>query len=300
MGLSAKSKLLIFGGAGLAILFLVLGVIQMFRTPEPAVAAATPAAAPAVAIVAKAGRAIKVGETITGDMIVNLPFNPSLHQVVATPQEIIGKVAIRDIAANTAIAREWVDIDSNLAMRVPIGKRAVSIETNSEIAVAGLIRPGNVVDVQVVYPGMDALTSARAQGRSRSETVLQSIQVLAVGELVLGETGGSDGVAPPARTVTLALTPDEVGMLALAKNTGLILLSLRNPLDVAMADTIPFVASGGADFDPYPNFEPPAAAPARSSAPRPPARKPKPSAPKAQVELNIGGRKQTLTAESAS
>lgn len=303
MGWSVKAKGLIIGGAALAVLFLVLGIMQMFNAPEPSVAAAAPLAQPTSAIVAKAAKPIKVGETIGGDMIVNLPFDPKRHQVIATPQEIIGKVVIRDIPSGAPVSRDWVDIDSNLAMRVPLGKRAVSIETNSEIAVAGLIRPGNVVDIQVVYPGTDALTSARAQGRSRSETVLQNIQVLAVGELVLGEAeAGADATAPPpaaARTITLALTPDEVGMLALAKNTGLILLSLRNPLDIVIADPAVATSAGGANPDPF-AAETPVIRSAPSTASRRTARKRKAAAPKAQAELNVAGRKQTLTAESAS
>ena len=99
------------------------------------------------------------------------------------------------------------------------------------------MRPGDRVDVQVIYPGADAISGARGMGRSRAETLLQMVQVLAVGELVVGtsQSTGSEGQQsapqPPARTVTLALTPEQVSTLSLAKSTGGLYLSLRNPID---------------------------------------------------------------------
>src|SRR3546814_10336203 len=67
------------------------------------------------------------------------------------------------------------------------------------------------------------------------------VQVLAVGEVVVGTqqasgaNGGVEGALssppPPARTVTLALTPAQGSILSLAKNIGALTLSLRNPAD---------------------------------------------------------------------
>jgi pilus assembly protein CpaB len=120
--------------------------------------------------------------------------------------------------------------------------RAMSIDTTAEIAVAGLVRPGDRVDVQVVYPGEDAIMGARGLGRSHAQTLLQMVQVLAVGDVVVGAAAPTDGIAgaaaappPPARTVTLALSPEQVSTLSLAKNVGALYLSLRNPNDAEVA-----------------------------------------------------------------
>ena len=301
MKLRKAPLVLILAGSLLAVLFMALGLREFLRPDtdsEIAGATAIVAEKAVAGVVARASRPIAVGETITGDMIVNARFDPSRHARVATPEEIIGRVAVRPIAANALISREWIDLGAKLAIRVPLGRRAISLDTNAEIAVAGLVRPGDLVDVQVVYPGSDALSGARPAGPSRTETVLQTVQVLAVGELVLGsEEEGTTG-APPARTVTLALTPDEVAVLALAKSTGTIQLSLRNPMD---AD---YVFTKMLESD-----APPAADPVRmvgfaepeQAAPRPrrrtaPARAS--TQPSRGVDLVIGARRETLFAES--
>lgn len=297
MKVSGRLLAIILVGVVVSGLFLFLGLRELSQAPEelPRIDATTSDARDS--IVAKAARPIEVGETITGEMVVNVPFDPARHGTIATPAELIGKVAVRSIAADALVDRSWVDLQSNLAMRVPVGKRAVSIDTNSEIAVAGLLRPGNTVDVQVVYPGADAIIGARLEGRSRTETVLQAVQVLAVGETVLGvdEQGGlTGGAASPARTVTLALTPEEVAAFSLAKSTGTILLSLRNPGDDSYAPAFTAVSQYAARSDPGIDASPAPISmrrPARTAVPRPKAE------PAAKVELVIAGRRETLSTE---
>jgi pilus assembly protein CpaB len=199
-------------------------------------------------VLAATTRPIRTGETITADMIRNAATDPARHPGIAIPQEAIGKVATRDIPANTLIPRHMLGGEANLAIRVPIGMRAISIDTTAEIAVAGLVRPGDRVDVQVVYPGEDAIAGARGNGSSRARTLLQLVPVLAVGDIVVGTqapqsasatiAGATTSTPTPApayaqtaRTVTLALTPPQVAELSLAKNVGSLTLSLRNPDD---------------------------------------------------------------------
>ncbi|HKT75148.1 MAG TPA: Flp pilus assembly protein CpaB, partial [Sphingobium sp.] len=241
MRLGLKARIMMGGGLLLALLFLLLGVRELRRDAATSAMAATAPAQPRstapVAILAAAARAIRVGETITADMIRNAPTDPQRHPMIATAAELVGKVATRAIVAGALIPRDAVGGEAKLAIRVPVGMRAISIDTTAEIAVAGLVRPGDRVDVQVVYPGADAISGARGAGRSRAQTLLQMVQVLAVGEAVLGTqppagaSGELSAPPPPARTVTLALTPDQVSTLALAKSTGALTLSLRNPID---------------------------------------------------------------------
>jgi len=159
----------------------------------------------------------------------------------------MGKVALMPIPAGAPIGRSAIGSEDKLAIRVPVGMRAISINTTDEIAVAGLIRPGDRVDVQTVYPGADMSGGLRGTGRSKAVTLLQLVPVLAVGEAVIGmeaqpsaassPTGLSPPPPQPARTVTLALTPEQVSTLALAKSIGALYLALRNPADKALALT---------------------------------------------------------------
>lgn len=229
-------------GSLAALLFLMLGVLELRRPARAAISAAPAAMSPSrtvapVAVLAVAARPIEIGETITASMVHNASADPARNPAIATPSEVIGKVATRSIPAGAMIERAAIDIATKLAIRVPVGMRAVSMDTTAEIAVSGLIQPGDRVDVQVVYPGADAISGGRGETQSRAQALLQMVPVLAVGELVVGTQSPSGAQAtmssppPPARTVTLALNPDQVSVLSLAKATGSLYLSLRNPAD---------------------------------------------------------------------
>ncbi|EQB09611.1 Flp pilus assembly protein CpaB, partial [Sphingobium sp. HDIP04] len=257
MRLGSKAKLTIAVGLTAASAFLALGVRELRNASAATVQGqAAPVRVAAPVLLVRAARAIRTGETITAAMIRNAPGDPARYPYAATSAEVVGKVATRDIGLHALIARDAVGMESKLAIRVPMGMRAISIDTTAEIAVAGLIRPGDRVDVQVVYPGADAISGARGSGRSRAQALLQMVQVLAVGEVVVGTqqasgaNGGVEGALssppPPARTVTLALTPEQVSILSLAKNIGALTLSLRNPADSAQV-AVAVAASAGVE-----------------------------------------------------
>lgn len=293
MRLDKKAKLIMLAGAATASVFTFLGIREMTGSSSDISAHAEEMPQPVQqqVLLAATTRPVMTGETFTADMFRSASSSPDQHPGVASTAEVVGKVAARDIPANTLISRDSLTPETRLAIRVPVGMRAISIETTDEIAVAGLIRPGDQVDVQVVYPGEDALNGARRDGRSRAASLLQMVEVLAVGAVVVGEpanNGTFDAPPPPARTVTLALSPEQVSTLSLAKNTGTLYLSLRNPKDQDFAD------SWQADAGPAPIAYAPA--PRRYSAPAPrraAAAAPAKPAPRS-IELNVGGRKQTI------
>lgn len=313
MRLGSKAKLTIGIGLVAAGAFGFLGVRELSRPAAPEVQARTPAAAPqpSMLVLAASTRTIRIGETITADMIRNAAFAPGRYPSAATPAEVIGQVATRDIPPNTLIPRSVIGRDAKLAIRVPVGMRAITIDSTAEIAVAGLVRPGDRVDVQVVYPGEDAISGARGNGSSRARTLLQMVPVLAVGDAVIGTrppatTSGevvgavasASGAQPgagaiPARTVTLALTPAQVSELSLAKNIGTLALSLRNPDDRDQVEVAQIASS--------PNrATPPASAPvfAAPAAMQPAAARPAPrQASRSEshgIELVVGGNREVI------
>ena len=300
MRLGSKAKLTIAVGLTAASAFLALGIREMRNAAAATVQSqAAPIRSASPTLLVQAARAIRTGETITAAMIRNASGDPARYPYAATSTEVLGKVATREIGLHALIARDAVGMESKLAIRVPVGMRAISIDTTAEIAVAGLIRPGDRVDVQVVYPGADAISGARGSGRSRAQALLQMVQVLAVGEVVVGtqQISGANGVEgaissppPPARTVTLALTPEQVSILSLAKNTGALTLSLRNPADSAPV-AVAVAASAGPEPMAAPAPIPVAAAPAPRAAARP--------APHA-IELVVGNRRETIYSGSTA
>jgi pilus assembly protein CpaB len=307
MRLGARARLTTGIGVLAAAGFVVLGVRQLGRAaPQAAASAGEPArgAAANVVLLAAATRAIRTGETITAAMVRGAALNPARHPMAASPAEAIGKVATQDIPAGALIARTALDRDARLAIRVPLGMRAISIDTTAEIAVAGLLRPGDRVDVQVVYPGADAISGARGSGRSQARTLLQMVQVLAVGDSVLGAQADDGGDAPgarekslspgpgAARTVTLALFPQQVAALSLARSTGTLHLSLRNPDDAAQPRIAGAVSTGPLPTSAMPPPRPAAMAPRTptiAAAPPPPPR------PRAHaIDLVVGGERRVI------
>ena len=316
MRLGSKAKLTIGIGLVAAAGFAALGLREMGKAGQDvadlAARAAVQRSTPAQPLLVATTRPIRIGETIRADMIRSANADPMKFPTAISAAEILGKVATRDIPGNSLIPREAIGQETKLAIRVPMGMRAISIDTTAEIAVAGLVRPGDRVDVQVVYPGEDAITGARGNGRSEARTLLQMVPVLAVGDVVVGTAVQSGTVAsavgqggaevsapppPPARTVTLALSPEQVSRLSLAKSTGALYLSLRNPDDNAQVAL-------AADDGPRPltRAVPRDLVPMQRAAPRPPAPRPaKAPAPKAHaIELVVGGNSATIYSGSAS
>lgn len=114
------------------------------------------------------------------------------------------------------------NVAKELSYKVPEGKRAISISINAVSGVAGLIKPGNFVDLLLSYEK----ASTDSELKQNSVTVLQNIQVLAVG----GEMQKKEGVQA-AENITLAVSPQDAELVTLSENLGKLKLTLRSNAD---------------------------------------------------------------------
>lgn len=103
----------------------------------------------------------------------------------------------------------------HLAERVPLGRRAVTIAVDESNALAGLLRPGDRVDV------------SWSEESGRVPRTLANLPVLAVGDQVA--TAWRGDAAERFATVTLEVDLAAARLLAGAR--GRLALSLRNPRD---------------------------------------------------------------------
>lgn len=121
---------------------------------------------------------------------------------------------------------------SAFSLKTPPGKRAVTIMIDSLSAVGGLVNPGDFIDV---LGQLDLSGSGSAGSGQKVTTVLfQNVQVLAVGtnfESIATVTAYDMQQKTRSLNVTLALTPEEVGLLAFAQEHGKLQLSLRSPAE---------------------------------------------------------------------
>jgi pilus assembly protein CpaB len=115
----------------------------------------------------------------------------------------------------------------SLAAAVPEGKRAFTLGVDAMSGVAGLVRPGDLVDVLT-------LNATEKSGPTGGAVMLfQAIQVLAAGS----QYSDVDKILPESvNTVTLALNPREVQTALAAQARGRLQLALRPSGDTEPAD----------------------------------------------------------------
>ncbi len=149
-----------------------------------------------------------------------------------TPAQLVKKVTKIAILSNQPILPNLLAEDGagyGAGAVLPKGYRAITMAIDDVSGVAGFIQPTCRVDV---------VATISINGKSISKTVLEGIQVFAVG----GRTGPPAPPQPgqPAeqiRTLTLLATPEQAEKIDLAINNGRVRLVLRNGKDGSTANT---------------------------------------------------------------
>jgi pilus assembly protein CpaB len=114
---------------------------------------------------------------------------------------------------------------------IPKGFRLKTISVDAEKSAAGLLSPGDRVDVQLFVKrdernGIDS---------AKTKVILQNIRVFAVDQTVQRSPDGGEE-RTIAKTISLLLTPEQASKLTLAENLGQVSLIPRNPDDEEAAD----------------------------------------------------------------
>ncbi|MEA2783973.1 MAG: pilus assembly protein CpaB [Candidatus Eremiobacteraeota bacterium] len=143
---------------------------------------------------------------------------------VSDRKELVGKYSLISIPAGSVVTRAKIGLGGANALpaRLPIGMRAVSISIDKVKGVAGLIQPGDRVDVIAVPPRV-------ANEVPRASAILRGALVLAMGNEVETTSATPSPDNQNLTTVTLALTPRQVDLLASADLNTTLRLALRPP-----------------------------------------------------------------------
>lgn len=187
-------------------------------------------------------------------------LDETMLETVEVPKQFLQPGAVRELAEATdrvsdvPLLKGTQVLESMLrpsreegvARRVPPEKRAFSIAVNEVSAVAGLISPGDQVDVLLT-----ANTGSMQQGRAVAEgtitrVLLQNVLVLAVNQVssarsasraasrpkgegnLVGQAPSSSQTTQGIRTLTLALSPEDTQKAALAQEIGSLSVALRS------------------------------------------------------------------------
>ena len=189
---------------------------------------------------------------ISGDVIGQLQvpgkYAPSDAIPLRDLQEIVGQVVNRDIEIGELIRLTDFQLTSGMpevTETIPEGFRAVTLPVNQVTSNAGLIRPGDHVDVLGTF--LKPRAASGGGGERATVTIMQNMLVLAVGQTVGGALSGGESELERRSglqysTITLLADLRRAEILTFAMDRGSLTFLLRNPSDLETAQV------EGADF----------------------------------------------------
>ena len=238
--------------ARLTLIVLLVGVVPLtaiiggawwYFRPTPAVPARKAAPPPKpLPVVLTASKDLAVGSLITANDVIWSPLKNgavlSVHMLKGKtdPSSVVGAVARR--AVYKGIPLTWSSIVRPgqygfLAAALRPNHRAVTILVNRATGQAGLIYPGDRVDVILTVQVKDGQTR---ETNTFTGTILEDIRVVAVNRQVessISNQGQSSGKTSrnAGNTVTLEVLPLEAERLVLATAKGDVSLAMRSLTD---------------------------------------------------------------------
>lgn len=188
-----------------------------------------------------------MGVPITDQDVIVTQLDPLMvppENTFKSMDEIRGRTPRERILANEMIREERLarpDAGVGLNAIISPGKRALTVVTDTETAVAGLLQPGNYVDIIVTIRPENP---DEVGGKWVSKTILQGIKLLAVGNSLSSQPPPpvdpkDKSARSPAQqqqrnlrpSITLELLPEEAEQLALASSQGELHVTLRTDTD---------------------------------------------------------------------
>lgn len=239
-----KSRLILLS-LGVALFALLLVYSYIYKKEKELLSLATPIK------VVVAAKDIPEGVLLDETFVTTVEVPKKFVQpgALTRPAEVLDRVAAVPMLKGAQVLDSFFRpaAEEGVARKIPADKRAFSIAVNDVTAVAGLVRPGDFVDVLVT-----AQTGSVQQGRSVTDgsiarVLLQNILVLAVnqrstagagpritpsqqaaGGLAANVAADKERPADAVRTLTLALSAEEAQKTALAQEIGSLSVALRS------------------------------------------------------------------------
>ena len=169
------------------------------------------------------------------------------QQAVTSLDRIAGMVTIAPIPKGEQITLSKLATGrraGGLAEVTPVGKRAITINVDNIAALAGMINPGDYVDLIVLLPVPALGPDGKQIIQVATIPLLQNVLVLAVGQEIgapsraegRDEKGGKKETGEKetreiSSLITVALAPQEANLLVFIQEQGKIRLIMRSPAD---------------------------------------------------------------------
>jgi pilus assembly protein CpaB len=253
-----QNRLILIAFLGLAALAAVLVFVALSNLGDEGGGSASFAGTVNVVTVAED---VPAGSRLSGDVLqlTTLPENGIVDGALTSTDGLDGLVVRQNMARGEQVTpaklgQNLSDAESTLSAIVPEGMRAIAVDVNESSLVGGLVVAGDRIDVILITEDFNGIPYA--------QTLLQDVEVLAVaqraqqpvarldseGNPIPADSAGELATRPEnlsanedANTVTLAVSPADAPLLALAQDTGKVWLALRG---IGDSDT-PFVGPVG-------------------------------------------------------
>jgi pilus assembly protein CpaB len=251
-----QNRLILIGAIGLAVLAAILVFVSLSNFGGGSSNGTSVLGGTSSVVVTT--QDIKAGTKITDGMLVAKPLPPDaiIPGALSDLSGLVGLTARYPLAKGDQVTPTKLgQTEKNPAFSnvIPDGKRAVSVDVVEKTSVGGLIVAGDHVDVIVIGKAKSTDTTGSGQDQPAAFTLLQDVEVLSVaqtsqapvaridknGNPITTDTASGSISAPPsdtsanakAKTVTLAVSPDDAAKLALAGQSYSVYLSLRGSGD---------------------------------------------------------------------
>jgi len=196
----------------------------------------------AAVLVAKAD--IPKGVVVEADMLETavVPNKYKQPQAVSSLDRISGMVATAPISKGEQVTLSKLVYPreagrGGLAASTPFGKRAVTISADNIATLAGMINPGDYVDVIAMLPIPVQTAEGKQAAQVAAIPLFQNVLVLAVGQDMGGPAVAESGrykkeeKKEASPLITLALSPQEANLISFVQEQGKTRLILRSPAD---------------------------------------------------------------------
>jgi pilus assembly protein CpaB len=163
-----------------------------------------------------------------------------VHANAIYPEEVdlvIGRELVYPVRAGDPIL--WMDFKGGERYRgfstmIKEGERAMTIRVEETSTIAGLIQPGDHIDILGSFRPV-------SDGKSEAETtitLLQNVVILALGQITSARSGMRHDRASSSM-LTILVTPEEAALLIHAQRVGKLYNVLRNPEDIETFENLP-------------------------------------------------------------
>jgi pilus assembly protein CpaB len=241
-----RQRLFLIGGVALAIVaaFAVIAYIgQQIQTAREDAKKKYIEAMKSSVSVLKAKADISRGTAIDPGLFYQelMPKQYALPDAITSMDRISGMVSIAPIAKDEQVSLgklSYTRSGGGLSDVTPVGKRAITISVDSISSLAGMLRPGNYIDVIAMIPVPMQTADGKQVAQLITMPVFQNVLVLAVGQQTSSGVskaydryGASEEKVETTPLVTLALNPQEANLITFVQEQSKVRLVLRSPAD---------------------------------------------------------------------